>query len=425
MIRHLAWLLAFVVLIGIGPAAADETDGLPMVRVDLEPVEATIGQAVTMRITVLVPTWFPNPPVWPSLDTTNAIVRLPPDSSRSVSERIGAATWSGVTRKYLVFPQVPGNLSFSGKAIELSYADPETRETIVTQVDLPEIVIEVIVPEGAEDLVPYLAGQAVSLEQKIEGTTDDLRPGDAIVRTVTASIEGMPAMFLPQLIEPNEVSGLDQLAASPTLEDEVGDASAVTGTRVESVTYVVEADGTYRLPEVSLSWWDMSSAEVRTEVLEEIVLHASGGLLDGVASNGEGRDFLSPGLILSVLIAGMVCVLLWLFRERLRGLIADIRERRRMSEHYAYGELRKAISSGDLGRIDACWLTWSARIGARSAMPRTMSGLMAMRYGAGAAGTEVTSEARASLMRELRELRRTSVRRSRHGRSDLPATLNP
>ena len=60
--------------------AQDQPD--PIIRVSLEPEAVNVGEAAELRITVLGPTWFPEPPEFPSFEVPNALVRLPPNSSR-------------------------------------------------------------------------------------------------------------------------------------------------------------------------------------------------------------------------------------------------------------------------------------------------------------------------------------------------------
>ena len=61
----------------------------PVVRVSVAPEVVRVGEAAELTITVLVPTWFPKPPVYPSFELPNAMTQLPADSSYPTSERVG------------------------------------------------------------------------------------------------------------------------------------------------------------------------------------------------------------------------------------------------------------------------------------------------------------------------------------------------
>ena len=61
----------------------------PQLMVDFPESETIPGQPLSLRLTVLVPTYMPSPPVWPSLETRNVLVRLPERSTTPTSRRIG------------------------------------------------------------------------------------------------------------------------------------------------------------------------------------------------------------------------------------------------------------------------------------------------------------------------------------------------
>ena len=117
----------------IAPASAQEP---PIVRMELEPKVVSVGEPVELRITVLAPTWFPRPPVYPSFELANAMTRVPPDSSYPISERVGAETWSGITRSYELYPLIAATYRLAAKTITVTWADPETRSPVAREVGL-------------------------------------------------------------------------------------------------------------------------------------------------------------------------------------------------------------------------------------------------------------------------------------------------
>jgi len=88
------WLLIFALL---APLAAF-AQGEPRLEVDLPEGEVIVGQPITLRLKLLVPTWMPKPPVWPTLEVPSLLVRLPERSSTPISETIDGETWSGISR---------------------------------------------------------------------------------------------------------------------------------------------------------------------------------------------------------------------------------------------------------------------------------------------------------------------------------------
>ena len=61
--------LVMITLAISGEALAQEQ---PIVRVQVTPNSASVGEAAELTVTVLVPTWFTRPPVYPSFELANA-----------------------------------------------------------------------------------------------------------------------------------------------------------------------------------------------------------------------------------------------------------------------------------------------------------------------------------------------------------------
>ena len=183
-----------VLLLGSGVAAQDE----PVVTAEITPQEIGVGESAQLRVTVLVPTWFPTPPVFPSFELSNAITRLPPDSSFPTSQRVGGNTWSGIVRNYQVYPLIGASYRLSDQAITVTYANPGS-DPIIVDVAVPDIIFRGVVPDGAEDIDPYIAGSNFTIRREVDGELDSLGTGDAIVVRYVAELEGLPAMFIPPL----------------------------------------------------------------------------------------------------------------------------------------------------------------------------------------------------------------------------------
>ena len=80
--RHSLFVfLSFLVF--VASAFAEEA---PIVRIEIEPKVVSVGEPVALTITVLAPTWFPKPPVYPSFDLANAMTRVSPPEGPAVGK---------------------------------------------------------------------------------------------------------------------------------------------------------------------------------------------------------------------------------------------------------------------------------------------------------------------------------------------------
>ncbi len=343
-----------VLLCGLGfiaPAAAQEA---PIVRIEIEPEVVSVGEPVELRITLLAPTWFPKPPVYPSFELANAMTREPPDSSYPISARVGADTWSGILRSYEIYPLIAATYRLDAKTVTVTWADPETRSPITREVGLPTVEFRAVVPSGAEALDPYLAGRAFTITREIEGEIEGevkaLSVGDALVVRYTAELVGLAAVFLPPMFSDLRAEGAAVYAKEPVVED--GERAR----RVETLTFVLESSGEFTLPGVEFEWWNTTTGTIETVSVPALSLPVSGTLLSPGGATGTALT----GLLLMGLGAGAVTARRWLPWLRARWRAAE--QTRRCSEAHAFGELRRSLRAGEAYAIHHALLVWLERL---------------------------------------------------------------
>ena len=89
---------------------------------------------------------------------------------------------------------------------------------------------------------------------------DTIRVGDAFTRPIPVTVSDALSIVLPP-IEPARVPGLAVYPDPARVDDTGGERGArIVGTRVETVAYVSQEEGEYRLPGIEISWWDVGAA---------------------------------------------------------------------------------------------------------------------------------------------------------------------
>ena len=340
----------------ISCAAAIPAQELPVAEVEVAPAEVSVGETIRLRVTVLSPTWFPTPPEFPSFELANVVVRLPPNSSRPTSRRIGRDTWSGIVRNYEIHPLLGARYRLDDLTIQVTYADPNDRSPLTVAVDLPPVEFRAVVPAGAETLDPYLAGRQLTLTRDIEGETDTLEAGDALVVRYTAELDGLPAMFLPTLVAIEDIAGVSVYADQPLVED------AERSRRSETLTYVFEAGGQFEIPAVELSWWNTETSAIEIASVRSLTVSVAGPPIPADADLAADR----PTAWRSV--AAWLAILVLAAFAGWRGLRLSRRHLRaattvhRRSEAYAFGQLRKTLRSKDTRQVHHALLRWLERL---------------------------------------------------------------
>ncbi|PZR00316.1 MAG: hypothetical protein DI533_06990 [Cereibacter sphaeroides] len=351
-------ILFFLALPVWGQEAAAPAEQ-PQVQVELDPDgPVTVGTPVTVSITLLVPTYMPDPPVWPDLQLADAITRQISGSSRPVTQRIGSESWAGLHRIYQITPQRAAEYVLPPSQIDVTYADPMTNAAMKTPVDMPPIQFSAVVPKGAEGLNPFLAADDFTLAAKIDGPGDAPKPGAVVKLTLTQEAKGTEAMLLPPLLDGLEIpQGLRAYPGQPELTDKPGErGDPDVARRVEAVTYVVEVPGDYNLPAIKLDWWNNQTQSIATVSIDPVRFSVAAP--PGWSASGQEPAWRTWLII--TLTAGLGVVALMLFLLRRRGAVW--RSTRRHFEPVLFRELRHDVHQGSIASIRPalhCWLdTW-------------------------------------------------------------------
>ncbi|WP_346909458.1 hypothetical protein [uncultured Roseibium sp.] len=413
-------LFAFLLLLTAVPAAVAQT--APVVDVEFEKNQTIPGQFLTLRITVLVPTWMPSPVVFPPLDAPNVRVRLPERATSPTSRRVDGTEWPGVTRRYLISPMAPGRFPLPKGAVAVTYADPDnTSKTVTTTAALPVLEIEGVVPDGAEGLSPFIAAKGLTLTQDLSEPVTDLKPGDSIRRTVTAKITGAAPMMLPQLMDPPQIPGFAAYSDQPVLE-ESEDRGVISGSRRETLTLMVQGNGTGTLPGLALRWYNIGSNTIETALLDPVAISATG-------APAAARDLVPSDkpvfwLLGAAALAGLALVFFLAAPVFVRAFRAR-RKRHRASKAFARKAALKAIAAHDYPATVAALQTWADRSPVtmdtdRQTVLNALRPISARRYGG--AGPETEARDWRSLAEAVRHAANHPHGTAGHTR--LPA-LNP
>ena len=349
-------LPALVALLLLVSTAAPSSGQEPIVRITAAPKVVSVGEPVALEVTVLVPTWFPKPLGYPTFELTNTITRLPPDSSYPTNERIGRDTWSGIVRTYQVYPLIGATYRLSGQTMTVTYSDPEKFKPVTVEVDVPEVEFRARVPAGAEALSPYLAGRRLTLDREVEGDLETLAAGDALVVRYTAELDGMPAIFLPALVDVTEVHGVSVYAEEPVVED------GTPARRSEKLTLVFEAGGEFTVPEAEIEWWNTKTKAVETASVAAMTVSVAGPPAPIQLDEEPSAKPVWPAMLAWAALLAAALLMLRRWVPALRSRWVAYQNRRQRSEERAFERLRRALHGRDPRAAHRTLLAWLEHI---------------------------------------------------------------
>ena len=365
-----------------------------ILRTAVTPGDAWVGQKVVLHVDVLAKDGWAQLRKVTDAEVDGAyLLRLESQGTR-LSETIDGDSYTGQRYEFMLFAQRDGKITVPPVPVDVEIktwgADAGTR---IERMSLPLVEFVARTPPGAEGIRGLISTSNLTASQDWDPETDSPVVGDAIKRRITlraADVSGMA--FAPTLH--NEMENLGIYPGEPTVEDKFARGD-LTGTRVETVTYVVERAGDFELPGVELSWWNIDTQELQYIVLPGLTLQVTGG--PAVASLPNERSSWSALIPLLV----VVVALLVLGGRLLAGWTAW-RQARSETEAAYFRRIRRSARTGDKNAVLSDTMRWLDRINDDSQAARL--DLFLQKYGDSAAGLAVLDESGSGTMAFLRSL---------------------
>jgi len=252
----------------------------PELRLSVSPSRATwVGQAISLQLDILVPTWFIHGPSFSPPRLEGALTIALPGTT-PISERRQGETWSGLRYRYLIVPLVAGRLELPPQTVDLVYAGANRRAHRAT-VLTPGVEIEALSP-GVLDKPAQktLATRELIMEQSFNRSLKNLLVGDVFVRKIRLVSPDLPAMLLPGL-EEKTLEGIVTYRDTPRLQDHLGLRMGFEGgERHEQWTYVLTSAGQFQLPPIKIMWWNTETLHYEAAQFPTVILRV------GVAQGG-------------------------------------------------------------------------------------------------------------------------------------------
>lgn len=334
-----------------------------------------VGEALMVTITVYTSTWFTSPPKFSEIQVPDAIMVEYQQRTGSMRKTIGNKTYPAIEKKFLVYPLKVGENSLPGLSIVTESpheGDYKGQRRVITS---PERTFQVTpAPEGI-GMEQWLTAYNVSLSEHWDRVPDQLKQGDVLERQISIRASGALASLIPPL--QLSATGFGNLYPRGPVLNNVQNEASFTGTRTESWTYLMETEGSFSIPGITVSWYDPQSKKVESTEIgsRDITIAANPDLnfllsmqdsLQAMLETGEAgisELFQWMGLNwwqLTVVIITLIVVLYMAFRLLLR-LVSSFKKRKAAaieSEERYFEEFLRVSKNGDPASVMAalhCW----------------------------------------------------------------------
>lgn len=247
-------------LLSFSLLAAENKDANIWASVQFNKRTVVVGEPVMVTITVYTSTWFTSPPEFSEIQVPNAIMVDYKQRTGSMSKTIGNRSYPAIEKKYLVYPLKEGENSLPSMTIVVESPPEGDYKAKRSVIQSPERSFHVApLPEGLI-MESWLTAYNVRLNETWNKSTDQLRQGDVLDRRITIEASGALAALIPPL-DIVESSFGNLYSRTPSLNN-VQNQSSFTGTRTETWTYLMESEGSFTIPGISVSWYNPFSQRV-------------------------------------------------------------------------------------------------------------------------------------------------------------------
>ncbi|MFV0280674.1 MAG: hypothetical protein ACK5JM_07925 [Rhodoblastus sp.] len=407
--RRLARILLAVLYVA-APAAAQETSPPVVVRTAVAPAKgAMIGQHVAYYVDVMFRGEMPRPPRVARPGTPGIQTFRFETQGATLSDEIAGVAYVGQRFEFALYARRGGDFVIPSPVVVLL----DRKGDVTGKAKGDPVNLEVIAPPGVDPSAPLVATRSFNLDEQWSPAPDGVfKAGDAIVRTIVQTAEDVPGFVLggpPQ----GAPAGVRVYVAAPDVQDRM-DRGAITGRRVDRVTYVFERSGRFELPAATQAWWDIGSGALKHATGPAATVEVEAGpapIADGGARLWTGFAWTGLGL------AGLIGLVL-LARPMLRRRQA----RRADPESKAFAVLRRACAGAEVGAVYRSFTDWVNHLPPqkRQAANRKATALRSALFAAGPAAWTASDSRR--LLGDLDALRRCG-----HAHAPPPALppLNP
>jgi hypothetical protein len=307
-----------------------------------------------------------------STDSMDVVIE-PLGDERQYQTRIADKSYLVLEKQFALFPQQSGRLGIepvmaevrlpSGSAFDPFRTGGEIRRLRSQQVFID---VEPIPPEFAGSV--WLPASGLELREEWQSDLDNLVAGEPITRSLTLIADGLTAAQLPEL-ELAQIDGMKQYPDLPVLQNRRSN-QGIAGKREQKVALIPGAQGTYRVPEVSLTWWNLETGKAETATIpaREISVKAAAStavvvppvieqpVAEATGAVAAGNNF---WLWLSLLLAcgWALSGFYWWYKLRV-GDIQQAPELEHPGLREARKRLRQACDTGDAAAARHALLDW-------------------------------------------------------------------
>lgn len=222
-----------------------------------------VGEPMVVTVSVYTSTWFTEPPVFSEIQVKGALMARLQDRTGAKMVSIGKKQYPVISKRYVIYPNIIGENvlpSFDVKVMSPPEGDFKGRER---NISTKESKFNVLPPPEGLDISKWLSAYDLSISESWDRPLTNLKAGDILERRIVIKAVGALAAAIPP-VEIEDMNFGSTYPKTPLLINRQN-ANSFTGSRTDIITYLIEKDGTFTIPEISVSWYHLRNQKIQTK----------------------------------------------------------------------------------------------------------------------------------------------------------------
>lgn len=232
--------------------------------------EVQLGEPLLVTVTVYTSTWFTKPPIFEEIQIKGSLMAKLEQNGGARTAIIGKKRYPAIEQKFVVYPNIIGENVLPSFKVTTECPPEGGYKGVSREVFSKARSFTVLGPPEGIDPNKYLAANNLTVKDYWDTDLTKVKAGDVLERRITYNASGSLAATIP----PTTIDSIDfgtVYAKTPILNNRQNSAS-FSGTRTEIYTYLLEKDGDFEIPEITIQWYKLSSRSLETEVIESVPL---------------------------------------------------------------------------------------------------------------------------------------------------------
>ena len=331
-----------------------------VVRASLTPKENIwVGQRVTLQVDVLGRSGWAQIKQVRDFEISGALVLRVETQGTRIQETLDGEPYSGQRYELLVFPKRAGTIQVPAVPVEVEIKSwGADAKSSVERVNTPALQFQANLPPGAQKESELISTTEFKAWQQWEPETEQVKVGDSLKRVLAFEASDVPgSAFAPLAYDP--VDGVAVYPTQPLVSDRT-DRGTLTGSRKESVTYVFQEPGKAKIPDVAVTWWDITNKELKRETLQgrTLIVAPNPAAQTSAASRVQDKRSATGKWWWSIPILAFLAALTWTCRHRLQTRWRYWRQERQESEVAFFHQCLKRARSNDAKATFNALMRW-------------------------------------------------------------------